>query len=155
MMSSESPLRLRLQLGAWNDLGRFASPLRMAVFVREQGVPPALEMDELDPLCLHIVAFDAGGQAVATGRLLKDPDTPGTAKIGRMAVAQAVRGQGVGRQVLDALVAAARQRGDTQVVLSAQLHARNFYAQAGFVAEGEVYEDAGIPHITMRKHLNT
>lgn len=151
-MSAASPLRL--QLGAWNDLGRFASPLRMAVFVREQGVPPALEMDELAPLCLHIVAFDASGQAVATGRLLKDQGTPGTARIGRMAVARAVRGQGVGRQVLDALVAAARQRGDTQVVLSAQLHARNFYAQAGFVAEGDVYDDAGIPHITMRRHLN-
>ncbi len=152
-VASESPLRL--QLGAWNDLGRFAGPLRMAVFVREQGVPPALEMDELDPLCLHVVAFDASGQAVATGRLLKDQDTPGAARVGRMAVARAVRGQGVGRQVLDALVAAARQRGDTQVVLSAQLHARAFYAQAGFEAEGEVYDDAGIPHITMRKHLST
>lgn len=152
-VTSQSPLRL--QLGAWNDLGRFAGPLRMAVFVREQGVPPALEMDELDPLCLHIVAFDASGQAVATGRLLKDQDTPGAARVGRMAVARAVRGQGVGRQVLDALLAAARQRGDTQVILSAQLHARAFYAQAGFEAEGQVYDDAGIAHITMRRHLST
>jgi len=151
-ISSESPLRL--QLGTWNDLGRFASPLRMAVFVREQGVPPALEMDALDPLCLHVVAFDASGQAVATGRLLKDQDNPEVARIGRMAVAKIVRGQGAGRQVLEALVAAARQRGDTQVVLSAQLHAKDFYARAGFLAEGDVYEDAGILHITMRKHLS-
>lgn len=140
-----------LRQGSWNDLGRLAGAVRTAVFVREQGVPPQLEMDVLDPLCLHVLALNVEGQAVATGRLVTE--APGTARIGRMAVAKAVRGQGVGQLVLSALLDAARQRGDSQVVLSAQLHAEGFYAQAGFVAEGQVYEDAGIAHITMRKPL--
>ncbi len=68
--------------------------------------------------------------------------------------AESVRGQGVGRLVLHALLNAAQQRGDHEAVLSAQLHAQGFYTQARFVAEGDVYDDAGIPHITMRKKLH-
>ena len=83
-----------IRQGSWNDLGRMAGALRTAVFVREQGVPPELEMDVLDPLCLHVLALAADGQAVATGRLVTE--APGIARIGRMAVRQSVRGQGVG-----------------------------------------------------------
>ena len=98
-----------IRQGTWNDLGRMAGALRTAVFVREQGVPPELEMDVLDPLCLHVLALGADGQAVATGRLVTE--APGIARIGRMAVRQSVRGQGVGRLVLHALLNAAQQRG--------------------------------------------
>ncbi len=132
-----------IRQGTWNDLGRMAGALRTAVFVREQGVPPELEMDVLDPPRLHVLALGADGQAVATGRLVTE--APGIARIGRMAVRQSVRGQGVGRLVLHALLNAAQQRGDHEAVLSAQLHAQGFYTQAGFVAEGDVYDDAGIP----------
>lgn len=138
-----------LQSGNWNDLGRAAERLRMEVFVREQGVPAEIEMDEFDPICRHVVAFNRLGQAVATGRLLTD--APGVARVGRMAVDRAVRGSRVGRLVLDHLVETARQRGDSAVVLHAQCHAQSFYARAGFVAEGGIYQDAGIDHITMRK----
>ncbi len=113
-----------IRQGTWNDLGRMAGALRTAVFVREQGVPPELEMDVLDPLCLHVLALGADGQAVATGRLVTE--APGIARIGRMAVRQSVRGQGVGRLVLHALLNAAQQRGDHEAVLSAQLHAQGF-----------------------------
>jgi predicted GNAT family N-acyltransferase len=37
--------------------------------------------------------------------------------------------------------------------LSAQIHAAAFYADAGFVAEGEQYLEAGIPHVAMRLDL--
>ncbi len=144
---------LRFVTGSWNDWGRQAQQVRIAVFVREQGVPPELEMDVLDPTCLHIVALDADNRPVATARLLKDDAAAATARIGRMAVLPAWRGRGVGAQMLDALLAAARARGDTAAVLSAQLHAQGFYAGAGFTAEGMVYQDAGIDHITMRKTL--
>ena len=70
-----------IRQGTWNDLGRMAGALRTAVFVREQGVPPELEMDVLDPLCLHVLALGADGQAVATGRLVTE--APGIARIGR------------------------------------------------------------------------
>ena len=142
---------VELRSGNWNDLGRLAERLRMEVFVTEQGVPREIEIDEFDTMCRHVVVVNRLGHAVATGRLVSD--APGVARIGRMAVARELRGSRVGRQVLDALVQAARDRGDTHAVLHAQVHAQNFYARAGFVPEGAVYEEAGIDHITMRMTL--
>lgn len=142
---------VELRSGNWNDLGRLAERLRMEVFVKEQGVPREIEIDEFDTMCRHVVVVNRLGHAVATGRLVSD--VPGVARIGRMAVARELRGSRVGRQVLDALVQAARDRGDTHAVLHAQVHAQNFYARAGFVPEGAVYEEAGIDHITMRMTL--
>ena len=142
---------VQLQSGSWNDLGRAAERVRLEVFVREQGVPREIEIDEFDPICRHVVAFNALNQPVATGRLVSE--APGVGRIGRMAVTREVRGSKVGRQVLDALMEAAKQRGDKEVVLHAQCHAQSFYARAGFVPEGEIYQEAGIDHITMRKSI--
>lgn len=140
-----------LRSGSWNDLGRDAERLRMAVFVREQGVPREIEIDEFDPVARHVVLFNALNQPVATGRLVSD--APGVGRIGRMAVDRAVRGGRWGRMVLDSLIDASRDRGDREVVLHAQRHAEVFYLRAGFTPVGEPYEEAGIPHITMRKSL--
>lgn len=142
---------VELRSGNWNDLCRLAERLRMEVFVKEQGVPREIEIDEFDPICRHVVAVNRLGHTVATGRLVSD--APGVARIGRMAVAREMRGGKLGRQVLDALVQAARERGDREAVLHAQVHAQNFYARAGFSPEGEIYDEAGIDHITMRMVL--
>ena len=140
-----------LQSGSWNDLGRDAERLRLAVFVREQGVPREIEIDEFDPVARHVVLFNGLNQPVATGRLVSD--APGVARIGRMAVDRSVRGGRWGRMVLDSLVASARDRGDKEIVLHAQRHAEKFYLREGFTPVGEPYEEAGIPHITMRQVL--
>ena len=137
----------RLELGDWSTLQASAAPLRLAVFVHEQHVPLAEELDTLDEVCLHAVVFDAQGCALATGRLLPD------GHIGRMAVLKSVRGQGLGSAVLQALVQKARERGFVEVVLSAQTHAEAFYVRHGFVPEGAEYLDANIPHVLMRKAL--
>lgn len=142
---------LELKTGSWNALGRDAERLRMAVFVREQGVPAEIEVDELDPAALHAVLYNGLGQPVATGRMVTEG--PGVARIGRMAVDRAVRGMHLGRRVLDQLVQAAQERGNTRVVLHAQLHAQQFYRQAGFSAFGEPDEEAGIAHIMMGRDL--
>lgn len=140
-----------LRSGSWNDLGRDAERLRMAVFVQEQGVPREIEIDEFDPVARHVVVFNALQQPIATGRLVSDG--PGVARIGRMAVDRGVRGGRWGRMVLDSLIEAARQRGDREVVLHAQRHAQAFYGRCGFAPVGEPYEEAGIAHITMRMPL--
>lgn len=140
-----------LRSGSWNNLGRDAERLRLAVFVREQGVPREIEIDEFDPVARHVVLFNGLNQPVATGRLVSDG--PGVARIGRMAVDRSVRGGRWGRMVLDSLVESASERGDREVVLHAQRHAEPFYLRAGFRPEGEPYEEAGIPHITMRRVL--
>jgi len=139
-----TPLQaLPVQVGYWAELSRAASSVRQAVFVAEQGVPEVLERDSADPLSLHALVRDAGGAPIATGRLLPD------GHIGRMAVVRSARGQGVGRKVLNALVEAGRQRGHAELILSAQVHAAEFYRRAGFVERGEAYLEAGIPHIGM------
>jgi len=135
---------LRIELLPWNEARAHAEPIRLTVFVGEQGVPPELEMDERDASCLHAIAF-LGGRAAGTGRLLPD------GHIGRMAVLKEFRGKGVGGAVLEKLMEAAKQRGDREVVLSAQLHAAAFYGAHGFKAFGKVYEEAGIPHQDMRR----
>lgn len=132
-----------LRVDNWDALKDHAAMVRHEVFVMEQQVPPELEMDEMDVQCIHAVAYDAQQRPVATGRLLPD------GHIGRMAVRKTARGTGIGGLVLQRLIEAARVRGDAEVVLSAQVHAMGFYARYGFVAEGEVYMDAGIPHRTM------
>ena len=136
----------RIELMTWEKARALAAPIRLVVFVQEQGVPPELEMDEMDARCLHALAFD-GERAIATGRLLPD------GHIGRMAVLQEFRGKGAGGAVLTKLIEAARSRGDHDVVLSAQVHALPFYAAYGFTPFGEPYEEAGIPHRDMRRAL--
>ncbi|MEM9604294.1 MAG: GNAT family N-acetyltransferase [Pseudomonadota bacterium] len=121
--------------------------VRHAVFVVEQDVPEELEWDGSDSACRHVIALDASGAVVGTGRLDSDDH------IGRMAVAREARGQGAGRAVLDHLIAIARERGSREVVLNAQIHAMAFYVHAGFEAFGERFMEAGIEHQSMLKRL--
>jgi len=138
---------LQVSTGSWHELARDAGALRTRVFVEEQKIPVELEWDEADASAVHAVAYNRLGQALATGRLLQP--RPGTAQIGRMAVHPVVRGSGVGREVLHALLQAARGRGDTEAVLHAQRSAEGFYRRLGFAPRGEVFEEAGIAHIEM------
>jgi predicted GNAT family N-acyltransferase len=137
----------RVELMPWDKAQPVAAPLRFAIFVGEQNVPPGIELDEMDEKSLHALAFDDAGKAIGTGRLLPD------GRIGRMAVVKEWRRRGVGADLLDALVAEARRRGLREVKLSAQLQAAEFYRAHGFVAEGKVYEEAGILHQAMRRSL--
>ena len=71
----------------------------------------------------------------------------------RVLVEPALRGSGLGRDILLALMQAASERGDTEVLLHAQRSAEGFYRRLGFEGQGEPYEEAGIPHLTMRRAL--
>jgi len=142
---------VQLHLGNWHDLQKLASPLRTEVFVDEQKVPAEMEWDEDDKTALHCVAVNRMGMPLATGRLLQH--APGVARIGRMAVKKPMRGSDLGRRVLQALMDAARARGDQQVLLHAQCSAEGFYQRAGFVPHGAVFEEAGIAHIEMVRDL--
>ena len=139
-----------VRLGSWADLKADAQPLRTAVFVAEQKVPAQLEYDEADATAVHAVAYNRFNQALATGRLLQH--APGVGRIGRMAVDASMRSNGLGAQVLHALVGAAESRFDS-IVLHAQIAAADFYRRSGFVTQGEVFEEAGIAHIEMVRHL--
>jgi predicted GNAT family N-acyltransferase len=121
--------------------------VRDVVFVQEQGVPVALELDELDPQCHHVLARDAEGRPIGTGRLTPER------RIGRMAVLANWRGKGVGDALVLALVDKARALGWHDVALSAQVPAIGFYARHGFLPHGERFTEAGIDHQPMRRLL--
>jgi YbgC/YbaW family acyl-CoA thioester hydrolase len=138
---------LDVRLGTWDELGREAQLIRTAVFVQEQQIPAEMEWDAADAACVHAVAYNRFGMALGTGRLLEH--SPGVAKIGRMAVLQALRGAKVGRALLDTLVDCARQRGEREVLLHAQMSAAGFYSRAGFTLRGSPFDEAGIAHVEM------
>jgi predicted GNAT family N-acyltransferase len=128
----------------WEQAQSQAYPIRLAVFVKEQGVPEELELDEEDPLAWHAIA-KLDGQAIGTARLQKD------GKIGRMAVIQAYRRQGVASAMMNVLLKFGRQHGINQFNLHAQIEALPFYERFGFVVNGPVFNEAGIAHQIMRK----
>jgi predicted GNAT family N-acyltransferase len=138
---------LRIEIGDWETLQRWAAPIRGTVFVEEQKVPMEMEIDDWDPKSVHAVAFNGSGLALGTGRLLPD------GHIGRMAVAKSARGEGVGSALLATLMNEARARGHREVVLSAQTHAVPFYRRHGYEICGAEYLDAGIPHVDMKAAL--
>jgi len=133
-----------LRLGDWPQQRVAARAIRLQVFVIEQQVPLELEWDDMDASSLHALAFDSTGQALGTGRLLPD------GHIGRMAVLAHARGRGIGAALLQLLMRAARGRGDTMVLLHAQLQVEQFYQRFGFHRFGAEFIEAGIAHVGMR-----
>lgn len=142
-------MNIEVRIGTWAEQQAVAQAIRYAVFVIEQKIPASLEWDEMDAVCVHAVAFDEQGHGLGTGRLLPD------GHVGRMAVKKGARGFGVGGAILDTLVKAAQQRGDTVVRLNAQASAEGFYARHGFSRDGHEFVEAGIPHIGMQRVLST
>ena len=142
-------MKIRIETGDWETLKQAAQAVRYQVFVIGQNIPVELEWDEMDALSLHAIACDETGRAVGTARLLPD------FHIGRMAVLESERGRGIGGRLLQAMMEAARQRGAAEVVLNAQVDAMPFYRRHGFVEEGDVFDDAGIPHRRMRYRFSS
>ncbi|MGH7857352.1 MAG: GNAT family N-acetyltransferase [Candidatus Binatia bacterium] len=130
--------------------------IRRAVFIEEQRVPEALERDGLDDVALHLAAW-RDGTVVGTARIVGVDDAgrvtrlddARAAKIGRMAVPVALRRGGIGRALLEQALDHCALRGIARIELSAQAHAIAFYEKSGFRAEGDPYEEAGIPHRRM------
>lgn len=119
--------------------------LRRAVFIEEQAVPEDLEVDGFDGEALHWLAtWD--GEPVGTARALVRGDT---GKIGRVCVLREMRGRGIGAAIIRAAVEELTARGLAKAKLGSQVHAVPFYEALGVVAEGPVYDDAGIPHRDM------
>ncbi|MFF2553753.1 GNAT family N-acetyltransferase [Nocardia sp. NPDC058058] len=126
-----------------------AYAIRMKVFVAEQGVPPELELDELDAVADHFLAR-LDGQPMGAGRLLVRENI---GLLGRLAVLAESRGTGSGVALVRAIEERARERGLAAIELHSQTHAQGFYERLGYETYGEIGDDAGIPHIWMRKDL--
>jgi len=138
----------RIVISDWSSDRQRLSQIRRTVFMDEQGVPEELEWDDDDAGAFHLLAVDADDSPIGCARLLPD------GHIGRMAVLQSWRGKGVGRALLQKALELARAQGHAIVRLSAQTHAAGFYRRHGFIAEGDEYLEAGIPHLAMKISFN-
>jgi predicted GNAT family N-acyltransferase len=124
--------------------------VRVRVFVVEQGIPAEDEVDAIDASCIHLLATDVAGKPIGCGRLI---DQVQWARIGRMAVRQEWRGSGLGRAIIERLVAVAQDNGFARVRLDAQSYAIPFYEKCGFIVFGDEHLDCGIPHREMERLL--
>jgi predicted GNAT family N-acyltransferase len=135
----------QLVQGSWRKYQRELSVVRRAVFVDEQHVPEELEWDEFDEGCHHVLVTDSANRPVGAGRVKPD------GHIGRMAVLNGCRGQGIGSAILAAILVYAEQQHYPRVFLHAQITAIPFYEKHGFIVYGDRFMDAGIPHRSMRR----
>jgi predicted GNAT family N-acyltransferase len=126
-----------------------ALAVRQEVFVHEQHVPPELEIDEYEEPAVHFVAYD-NGKPVGAGRYRKKGDA---AKVERICVLQARRGEHIGEAIMEAIEKEAYRAGFSTLILNAQSHAIGFYEKLGFEITSEEFEEAGIPHVEMRKTI--
>lgn len=138
-----------IRQATWDDDEQALRLVRQRVFIDEQEVPPPEEWDGRDEGSLHLLAEDEAGRPVACARLWQRPD--GWTQVGRMAVLRDWRGRGLGAALMEEALAMARRKDWRRLRLDAQTHALGFYARFGFVAEGPVFLDAGIPHRLMKR----
>ena len=139
--------KFTVSLVSWHDGEPLLKSVRKAVFIDEQSISPELEWDGLDEECRHALVLSSQGEAIGCGRMMAD------GHIGRIAVLPAWRKQKVGTAIMEALLGYARAHGYPQVDVDAQTYAVPFYQAFDFAPEGEVFQDAGLPHIKMRREL--
>ena len=139
-----------VQIRSPEQLGH-ALDIRRAVFVAEQGVSEALEIDGRDGAAEHLLALLEGEPAGTLRlRLLEDDRI---AKIERVAVLPESRGRGVGHALMRSAIERAIALDAHEARLHAQTYVTAFYRALGFVAFGEKFEEDGIPHLAMRLDL--
>ena len=142
-------MSVEVRVGRVADLPALIA-LRHEVFCVEQGVPVELERDGRDATAMHLVAIDAG-TVIGTCRILAGRETW---RLGRMAVRVDRRADGVGKRLIDLAHREARAAGARRVSLAAQVPVQGFYERQGYISQGEVFMEAGIPHILMDCELS-
>ena len=135
----------------WQTHQQSLREIRERVFIQEQQVPIADEWDDKDESATHFLVTTPTGEAIACARLLVETHAnQNLYHIGRVAVLAEYRQQAIGRELMAAVIAYCKQENpDYKIYLHAQTTRQRFYEHLGFAACGEVFMDAGIPHIEM------
>ncbi|GAB1259122.1 GNAT family N-acetyltransferase [Aurantivibrio plasticivorans] len=134
-----------IQLASWQEDSEALRDIRDKVFVQEQQVPLELEWDGLDQDAIHFIVQDVNLNQVGCARLLYD------GQVGRVAVLENLRRLGIGHALMRFVIQYAEEHAYPALFLHSQITAQDFYESLGFVAYGNVYEEAGIEHISMKR----
>ncbi|WP_040979715.1 GNAT family N-acetyltransferase [Oceanobacillus jeddahense] len=124
--------------------------IRNVVFIEEQNVPAERELDEFDKTATHFIVYEEE-TPIAAARLRFTED--GYGKLERICVLKSQRGKAIGKKVILKMEEEITNQGFHKAKLNAQTHAQHFYQKLGYKVTSGEFMDAGIPHITMIKHL--
>ncbi|NJK40740.1 MAG: GNAT family N-acetyltransferase [Acaryochloridaceae cyanobacterium SU_2_1] len=144
---------LRIVLTAYADQASQIFKIRQQVFHQEQGIAADLDMDGEDDHAEQFIAY-IQGQPVGIARMRAYGHQLTQAKIERVAVLPEFRGQGIGRAILEKMLAHARQQDFATALVYAQEASIPFYEQLGFCKQGKTFIQAGIPHLALTKNLS-
>ena len=133
-----------ISIVSWSEKQTEITSVRRSVFVEEQNVPEGIDLDGTDPDFIHVLATDKNGRPVGTARINHK------GRIGRMAVLQNYRRQGIGRKMIQALMDYGRKNAITDFHVSSQVTAVGFYKKMGFEPYGKEFTEAGIRHLNMK-----
>ena len=133
-----------------NELPETAIDIRYQVFTLEQGFAKEDDLDELDNKSIHIIVY-IDDKPVATARMFLEDEK--TYHIGRLAVLKDYRSQHVGSFILKTFEEKAKELGGTLMRLGSQYDKTEFYIKNGYKKFGDIFDDAGYPHIMMIKEL--
>lgn len=125
--------------------------IRTKVFQEEQGITPELEFDGLDHIATHLLAY-FNSKPVGTARIRSIDEK--TIKLERLAVLPEARRKGIARKLTQKALDFAQEHHCQEAILNSQLYIKSFYEKLGFTQVGEVFDEAGIPHIKMTQKLN-
>jgi ElaA protein len=119
--------------------------LRVDVFVVEQACPyPELDGRDTEPTTVHLWHEAADGTVLSTIRVLENGVDRA---IGRVATAEAARGQGLSAQLVRRGIELC---GGRTIEIGAQAYLEAWYERFGFRRSGPDYLDDGILHLPMR-----
>ena len=122
--------------------------LRNEVFVVEQQCV-FQDADDKDQCSHHIMGWQEN-KLVAYTRIVPPVVSYSEPAIGRVVTSPAVRGSGIGRELMERSVAALYTiYGHVTVRIGAQLQLEKFYQSLGFVRSSDIYLEDGIEHIQM------
>ena len=133
-----------------NTLPREAIDIRFQVFTMEQGFAKEVDLDDFDYKSTHILVY-VDNKAIATARMFAEDEN--TFHIGRIAVLKEYRHQGVGSFILSVFEKKVKQLGGSKINIGSQIDKAEFYEKCGYKKYGDIFDDAGYPHIMMQKLL--
>ncbi len=123
--------------------------LRAEVFVVEQNCVYQ-DVDGKDLKSLHLFGTNESDEVIAYSRIVPAGISFKEISIGRVVSSPKARGTRVGKELMKQSLEKIKELyGNVPIRIGAQCYLKKFYADLGFVAEGEEYLEDNIPHIEM------
>lgn len=133
-----------------NTFPKEAIDIRFQVFTLEQGFAKEVDLDNFDYKSIHILVY-VDNKAIATARMFKEDEN--AFHVGRIAVLKEYRHQGVGSFILSVFEKKTKELGGSKINIGSQIDKAEFYEKCGYKKHGDIFDDAGYPHIMMQKLL--